>query len=232
MSRPLGLKEVTNPAAASGGGDPEPRDQARRNAPLTTLTLGRLVSLKDYEDFARAFSGIAKAQAAWLWDGGQRSVYLTVAGASGAVVANDSPVYEHLVKAIARYGLPYQPFQVASYSQLVFGLHARVQVDPLRTAVLVLQAARQAVLDAFSFDAREFARGVAASQVSAAIQAVPGVRMVDLDSLYLAGQTPSTALPLPPLPAAPAHRDSSGIIHPAELLTVDETRIEIIDASI
>src|SRR5205823_2679706 len=65
MTRPLGVKGVTNPLAATGAQDREQLADARRNAPLTVLTLGRVLSLQDYEDFARAFSGIVKALATW-----------------------------------------------------------------------------------------------------------------------------------------------------------------------
>ena len=51
LSRPLGLKEVINPQDAEGAEDPESRDDARKNAPTTVLTLDRAVSLQDYEDF-------------------------------------------------------------------------------------------------------------------------------------------------------------------------------------
>jgi predicted phage baseplate assembly protein len=61
--RPPGVKDVTNPNASEGAEDPETRDAARANAPLTVTTLGRIVSLSDYEDFARAFSGVGKARA-------------------------------------------------------------------------------------------------------------------------------------------------------------------------
>ena len=61
LSRPLGLKEVVNPEDAEGAEDPESRDDARKNAPTTVLTLDRAVSLQDYEDFARTFAGVAKA---------------------------------------------------------------------------------------------------------------------------------------------------------------------------
>ncbi|MCQ6513323.1 hypothetical protein NPN18_26520, partial [Vibrio parahaemolyticus] len=54
MTRPLGVKGVTNPLAAEGAQDLERLADARRNAPLAVLTLGRVVSLQDYEDFARA----------------------------------------------------------------------------------------------------------------------------------------------------------------------------------
>ena len=69
LTRPLGVKGAINPMDAEGAADREALDDARQNAPLTVLTLDRAVSLKDYEDFARAFSGIAKALATWTWDG-------------------------------------------------------------------------------------------------------------------------------------------------------------------
>ena len=86
ITRPLGVKGVTNPIAAAGAADSERLDEARRNAPLTVLTLGRVVSLKDYEDFARSFSGIDKALATWTWFGEKRGVFVTVAGAVGATL--------------------------------------------------------------------------------------------------------------------------------------------------
>ena len=83
MTRPMGLKGVTNPGASSGAEDPEPEDQARKNAPSTVLNFGRVISLRDYEDFALAFAGIAKARAEWIWDGEKRVVQLIVASADG-----------------------------------------------------------------------------------------------------------------------------------------------------
>ncbi|HEX6740521.1 MAG TPA: hypothetical protein VF079_01835, partial [Sphingomicrobium sp.] len=37
VSRPAGLRDVVNPLPATGGADPEDRDQIRRNAPLATM---------------------------------------------------------------------------------------------------------------------------------------------------------------------------------------------------
>ena len=76
IDRPLGVKGVTNPEQAGGGVDPESEDAARASIPLGVRTLGRAVSLLDYEDFARAFSGVvegagAGAQAARRPDGGR-----------------------------------------------------------------------------------------------------------------------------------------------------------------
>src|SRR5207244_4132800 len=53
---PAGVLAVTNPLPGTGGAEPEGRDRARRNAPLGTLTLDRLVSVPDYAAFARTFA--------------------------------------------------------------------------------------------------------------------------------------------------------------------------------
>ena len=68
QTRPLGIRSVTNPLAATGAADRETPENARRNAPLPVLTLDRIVSLQDYADFARNFAGIGKAKAvASVW---------------------------------------------------------------------------------------------------------------------------------------------------------------------
>ena len=78
-----GLRGVINPLPASGGADPQDLSHARSNAPLTVLTLDRIVSLDDYENFAQAFAGVGKAQAIAVWSGETRLVHLTVAAADG-----------------------------------------------------------------------------------------------------------------------------------------------------
>src|SRR5690606_5754824 len=57
LNRPPGVRDVVNPVPARGGTDPDDRERMRRNAPLTVRTLGRIVSLRDFEDFAVAFPG-------------------------------------------------------------------------------------------------------------------------------------------------------------------------------
>ena len=128
MTRPLGVKGVTNPLAPSGAADRESLDESRRNAPLTVLTLGRIVSLQDYEDFARAFSGIDKALATWVWSGEKRSVFVTVAGPEGAEVRSDSALYKNLLTAMRQASDPNVPLLVASYVPRLFRLSAALQV--------------------------------------------------------------------------------------------------------
>ena len=130
MSRPLGLAEAVNPVPATGGEDPEARDRARLNAPLTVLTLGRIVSLRDYEDFARAFAGVAKALATWTWDGQRQGVFVTMAGVDGAPVAEDGATYTHLVGAMHDAGDPYVPLRVKSFKAAPFQVAAEITRRP------------------------------------------------------------------------------------------------------
>ena len=53
MTRPQGCRDVTNPLPSSGGADPDTADRARANAPLAVMALDRVVSVQDYQDFAR-----------------------------------------------------------------------------------------------------------------------------------------------------------------------------------
>lgn len=66
-SRPLGVRSAFNPVPAVGGVDPEGLDDARDNATLTIKALERVVSIDDFQSFARAYTGIHKASATWIW---------------------------------------------------------------------------------------------------------------------------------------------------------------------
>ena len=84
--RPLGVATVDNPLPSGGASAPETLAEARTNAPLTVLTLDRVVSLADYEDYARSFGGIAKARAIALPGASVPTVFITVAGPGGSAV--------------------------------------------------------------------------------------------------------------------------------------------------
>ncbi|HEY2925272.1 baseplate J/gp47 family protein, partial [Piscinibacter sp.] len=122
MTRPLGLKSVSNPVAAQGGTDPEPADQARRTMPLGTRTLGRAVSLLDYEDFAMAFTGIAKAQAQVLQLAAGPTIAITVAGQDGAPLSDSNPVWHNLWLALKASGDPHVNVTLLSYQASSFRL--------------------------------------------------------------------------------------------------------------
>jgi len=218
LTRPLGVKGVINPLASSGGDEAETLADARGNAPLTVMTLERIVSLQDYEDFARAFAGIAKSRATWTWSGQVRGVFVTVAGPDGAEVTPDGDLYKNLLAAMQQAGDPFVPVRVQSYRPAFFRLAAGVKVYPDYLPDKVLKAVEQALRAHFSFAARQFGQPVALSEVVAVMQSVAGVIAVDLDKLYRFDDTTGGLKML--LPAAAPQAGDTGTIA-AELLTLD-----------
>jgi predicted phage baseplate assembly protein len=217
-TRPLGVKAVTNPIAATGGTDPEVLADARTNAPLTVLTLGRIVSLADYADFARTFEGVAKAHAAWVWGKSARQVFLTVAGSDGAPVPGDGPVHEKLLAAIGKAGDRNVPVTLRSYEPVPFRLAAAITRDPDYLAEDVLAAAEAALNSRFGFTARSFGQAVALSEVLATLHGVAAIVSADVNLLYT-GSTSELKQSLPSLVPLPG--DDAQTAQPAQLLTID-----------
>jgi hypothetical protein len=223
MTRPLGVKSVTNPIAPSGAADPEILDEAKQNAPLTILTLGRVVSLRDYEDFARAFSGIGKALATSTWFGEARGVFVTVAGANGADVEDPGVLHTNLVNAIRASGDSLTPVLVKSFSARFFRVTAQLKVDPDYLAANVLAAAEKSLRAAFSFDARAFGQPVHLSEVISILQNISGVLAVNVTELYRSDEDPH---PYDHIAAALPLVGGTGVF-PAELLTLDPRPVDL-----
>jgi predicted phage baseplate assembly protein len=183
VDRPLGVSGVTNPEPATGGQDPQSVDDIRANAPLSVLTLGRAVSIVDYQNFAASFAGIAKAYAIWIASGLDRGVFITVAAAGGSELLPSNPTLANLVTALHNYGNPLIPINVASFLETTFGLAADLAYDPAYDATAVQAAVLAALQQTYSFAARGFGQGVSADEVAALVQGVPGVIAVNVKSL-------------------------------------------------
>jgi predicted phage baseplate assembly protein len=191
LDRPVGLKAVTNPLPASGAGEPETLDDAREQAPITVRTLGRIVSLRDFEDGAIESAIVAKARATHLWSTVRLAhiVRLVVAGEGGSQL------------------------QPASLADVLADLDARrdpnrlVELVPHRPADIVVgitvverdakllpedvAAAVRAKLDAlFAFENRAFGQPVHASDVLAAVQAAAGIHGAALTALHRTDDPP------------------------------------------
>ncbi|QSJ19383.1 putative baseplate assembly protein [Nostoc sp. UHCC 0702] len=207
---PLGIRSVTNPLPSSGAADPESRSSARSNAPLTVLTLDRIVSLQDFEDFARAFAGVGKAQAIAFWQGEKPIVHITVA-ATAAIAINDdqeltpslashvidaeSDLFKNLVAAIQNACDPAHQFVVKSYQPLFFNLKAEVLINPRYQPAKVLAVVETQLKTAFAFEQRAFGQQVTAAEIITVIQQVAGVIAVKIKQLYRyqEGEIPPTA---------------------------------------
>lgn len=225
QTKPLGIREVTNPMDASGAGARENSDQARVNAPLKILTLDRIVSLRDFEDFTRAFAGIGKAQAVALWEGETRLVHITIAAADGDQLNPDDQTYVNLHKAIDAARDPAQQIRIGSYQRVLFNLEARIAVNPRYIEANVLTDVKTALKDAFSFQNRGFGQPVTEAEIVTTIQKVAGVVAAVVDRLHRAGD-PLGALKRSILPAATA-RQEYGEIRPAELLLLNSDALKL-----
>ncbi len=230
MTRPLGLKSVSNPLAADGGTDPEGAEAARDAIRRATRTLGRVVSVLDYEDFALAFTGIAKAQARVLNLSAGPTVAITLAGPAGKLVPPAGPVATSLLAALKAGGDPHVAVTLLSYLDSTFHVGIRVKIAADHESETVLAAVEAALRSAFSFDGRALGQPVQQSEVIAVAQAVPGVVAVDLEHLY-SGTEPGQQALTPPSKRLLAKRIhvGGGTARSAELLTLDPGPLALLE---
>ena len=232
-TRPLGISDVTNPSPASGSAEPESIGDTRMRAPQSVRTLGRIVSITDYQDFAASFAGLGKARADAVWSGQEQIAYLTVAPASGAMLEAGAPVLASLRNAVDAIRDGTDTIVIAPCERRYFQLSARLFRHPHHLAEKVAEAAREAVIAAFGYASRSLAQPVSAAETIAVLQSVPGVVGVDLDSLALLdGASPSPAASalesvLPARPARLLPPEEGGGLAPAQLLTVLESAIKL-----
>ncbi|MEL6718029.1 MAG: putative baseplate assembly protein, partial [Bacteroidota bacterium] len=188
MTRPLGVKGVNNPLASSGAQNREYLSEARSNANLSIFTLDRIVSLKDYEDFARAFAGITKARAIWAWEGRNQNVHLTIAGVNGATISKDDKLYENLLTAIYTSSIEGVSIIVDSYFDKLFRVKAKISVHTDYDREKVLASVYQILKETYSFNNRDLGQAVFLSEISSIIHHVEGVIAVDIDELFVEGE--------------------------------------------
>lgn len=227
--RPLGVRSVINPSAAKGAAAAESLEEARVRGPQSVRTLGRIVSLTDYEDFARSFAGIGKARATALWRSRRRLVHLTVSPAVEGVFDADDSTLARLALAVRDRRDPAQALVIAPHAPRFFALAAKVAYDPRYLAGDVKTAIEARLIEAFGYQARGLGQAVSAAEVIAAIQGVAGVDHLDLDHLepFSEGQPPlagdlKAVLPakLARLAAATPGAAATPDVDPAELLTL------------
>lgn len=224
-TRPQGIADVTNSLPATGAANRESLAAARTNAPPTARTLGRIVSLTDFQDFAQGFVGIGKAQAVALWDGNTQVVHITIAGADAAPVPPTAALYQSLVTAIDQARDPIQQVQVDSYERLFFNLEARVLLDPRYQAATVLPQLTAVLTTSFAFERRDFGQFVTSAEVITALQSVTGVIAVDLDALYAVGR--SRALNAVLTAHTARYDPDTQTIQPAQLFLLSPTGIQL-----
>jgi hypothetical protein len=195
--------------------------------PLGTRTLGRAVSLLDYEDFAMAFAGVAKAQAAVLQLRGGPVIAITIAAHDGAPISTGGPLWANLARAFALNGDPNVAIVLLPCRSSTFRIGLKVKRDPAYERAQVLRAVESAIRARFSFEGRALGQPVLQSEVIAAAHTVPGVSAVDLD-LFYGGTAPAAQTTRSRQVRLLALRSgvAGGVAHPAELLTLDPAPLD------
>ncbi|MCP4570368.1 MAG: putative baseplate assembly protein [FCB group bacterium] len=221
QTRPLGVSEVTNPLPAAGAAPPDTVEQARAGAPVRVRTLGRIVSLADFEDFARTFAGIGKVRVEAL-----TGIHLTIAAVGGEEIVPGSALYDNLFRALEAARLPGPPLILQSYERLPVRLDAAVIVDPRYRTEQVLADVEAAVTEAFAFDRRELAEPLYAAQIVPVVQAVDGVVAMDLDTFCVDVTSDGQPLFQSELPARAA-RLAGGRTLPAQLLVIEPGAVNL-----
>ncbi len=203
-TRPLGIRSATNPLPSSGSQDPETMDNARTNAPSRILTMERIVSLRDYEDFARTYSGIGKARAVILWNGKTELVHVTIADSYGNPIESSSTTYSNFLSSVEKYRDRLAIVRIDTFEKRLFQVEAKLMIDEKYTPAELLADGKSALEDAFSFTKRTFGQPVSAAEIIGVLQRVSGVIAVDLDKLYLTDPAYETDTELGPDQVEPA----------------------------
>jgi predicted phage baseplate assembly protein len=235
-SRPLGIRSAINPSAATGAADRETLQRARLIAPGKIKTMGRIISLKDYEDFAQDFAGVGKALVGQLWSGQRKVIHLTIAPEANSSFTDSDPLLARLSESIGNNRDLHGELVIQPYRRRYFSMTARITVDPTYLSEDVIRWSRKTLESGFGYEERQLAQAVSAAEVISTLQATRGVKSVDLDTLAILndGATPTSVITTPQslLPAAPAlgpgQRGQGDVFSPAELLLVLPSAITLI----
>ncbi|GAA2431354.1 putative baseplate assembly protein [Streptomyces macrosporus] len=218
VTRPLGVTAVTNPLPATGGSEADGPESTRRDIPLAVSALDRLVSVRDYEDFARSRAGIGRASAREVYDGRRRVLHVTVAGADDVPIDEGSGALRSLRASLAAHGDPRLPVRVDVREPVLLLLAARIKPARDHSWADVEPRVRRALLREMGFAGRELGQPARLSEVLATAHSVPGVEYVDVDVFT---GVPASATPYDP-ERLPAGADGPRAVVPARLAEYDE----------
>ncbi|MGD9614579.1 MAG: hypothetical protein AB7H90_12185 [Alphaproteobacteria bacterium] len=205
------LRKLQMPEGAFGGTDREDAENARDAAPGKVQSLGRLVSLADYESELLTIPGVARVRAEWDIIDGVPCVVLRVLLEHGR-----EDEFDQVRGTIAAYQrcrgpnrfalLVEQAFLRQVWIDLRYGLDPRFVEAEVETA-LVAALAPMDVEDSdrhglFAMRARRLGGREYATRIEAAAQAVAGVAWARVTALglFTAAESRGDALVLPPAP--------------------------------
>lgn len=224
--RPLGIREVVNPAASSDWADAETLDDARRNAPQRVRTLDRVVSVEDHADLARGFAGVGRARADLVWDGQRSRVVVSVLGPAGAAVGDG--LLADLRSALADSRDDRERFDLLRGVVREYAARLDLRTDPSYDRKAVEAALVAAVEGGFGAAAADFGGFVSGAQVLVAARAVPGVVACTVPELVaLPGTDVQPVLVALPGRAEPSAQGPEPPLRAAELLALRPGSVQV-----
>ena len=185
-----GLQKVTNPAAATGGADPDTIAEIRVNAPASVTTFGRAISAPDYASLALQFPSIQKATASWIRiDENLKPVavpyvQLTVGTSDGTQIAG-SLTGKNLRSYLDNHRDPNIPLRILDFTPVYVDVDLTIDIQDKypRQATLSRVLARlnpgihpDGTYGYFSFQNLQFGQNIHLSVLYSVVQGVEGVR--------------------------------------------------------
>jgi predicted phage baseplate assembly protein len=198
-----GFDKARLPEPVTGGAAPESAELARLAAPGTMQSLGRIVSLADFETEARTLPGVLKARAAWLQMDGAPVLGLTVLIDGTASEADRAALDLALRQAVEARGPARCALWLRIGQRRFADVALRVGFDRRRRTADLEAALRLALgtcaddtaLDdlptggLFDWRERTFGQDVHGSQIVARVQNVEGIAWVELTRLAVRAPT-------------------------------------------
>lgn len=175
LARPVkGLRRVINPLAAFGGEDGDRPEDIRTAAPGSALSLGRAISLPDFEAIARGYRGILNAAATWSWDTREQRAgvvlwFVPPTGEGADQLRADLDAYLHAIAA------PGTPIGVALATAVPVILAVDFSVDVDRDPATVQPAVLARLTELLSPGRVPIGAPIFRADILAAVRAVDGV---------------------------------------------------------
>ena len=189
---------VTNPAAATGGANPETNDSIRYNAPKALRALNRAVTLEDFASLALAVDGVVKANAV-AESRGSVTVYIAPSSTEGSGeespgVDQDggpTPQMDTYKQLVAEYLA--DKTQIGTTVTVIEPTYSKVHVDvqysslPQYNPATVGTAIKKEIVTAFSYNNSDFEDVITPEEVEFKLRQVDGVSNVRVTGLYRLG---------------------------------------------
>ncbi|BDA84749.1 putative baseplate assembly protein [Aureimonas sp. SA4125] len=190
VSDDLRLAAPRNPLPAAGGLDPEGVETVRQRAPFAFRTLERAVTPEDYAHLAERDPAIQRAAATFRWTGSWYTAFVTADRTGGRAV--DDGFKDATRRRLDPYRMAGMDLEIDAPRFVPVELDLTVCVAPdyfrANVAVAVRKALGTSPDGLFHPDRWTFAQPVYLSAIIAVVQAIAGVRSVEVTRFHRQGR--------------------------------------------